>query len=173
MKYEKKTDQNKADMIKSIVVSENSINPFHNAKCRKRRLADTRTLTMKLIREYTKLAYEEIGQLWKSKSYRGKDHASVMHNVRKADNLIEIDDRFKYTYDCCTNKIKRNLDLHEYTEKTVYDELRECKILNQKLIHREISRKESLEEFKYGVRYIPKRYLRYIKNYLDTCQIHL
>jgi len=160
-------------MIKEVVITETGINPFKNAKCRKRRLADARTLTMKLIRQYTKLSFQEIGEFWKSGSYRGKDHASILHNVKKADNLIETDDRFQYTYVCCTNKIKRNLDLYEYTEKTIYDELRETKILNQKLIHREISRKESLEKFKKGVRYIPKKYLLYIKNYLDTCQIPL
>ena len=83
MKYEKKTDQNKVDMIKEVVISEIKIDPFKNVKCRKRRLADARTLAMKLIRQYTKLSYEEIGEFWKSGSYRGKNHASIMHNVKK------------------------------------------------------------------------------------------
>lgn len=161
------------DMIKDVVISETGINPFKNVKCRKRKLADSRTLAMKLIRQYTKLSFKEIGEFWKSGSYRGKDHASILHNVRKADNLIETDDKFQYIYVCCTNKIKRNLNLYDYDEKTIYDELREFKTLNQKLIHREISRKENLEKLKNGIQYIPKKYLIYIKHFLDSCQIPL
>tara|TARA_R100001510_G_C7491292_1_gene98992 strand:+ start:77 stop:499 length:423 start_codon:yes stop_codon:yes gene_type:complete len=47
-----------------------------------------------MVRKFTRLPLREIGEL-----IGGRDHATVLHSVKTAENLIEYDDQFKQMYD--------------------------------------------------------------------------
>jgi len=47
-----------------------------------------------MVRKFTRLPLREIGEL-----LGGRDHATILHSVKTATNLIEYDDQFKQMYD--------------------------------------------------------------------------
>ena len=70
----------------------------HTQKNRQRDLVDLRGIAMKIIKDNTNLTYEAVGKLWADASYAGKDHSSILHNIKKADTLIETDFHFSNMY---------------------------------------------------------------------------
>lgn len=166
-------EHKKAKMIKEVMKTEGILNTFNNPTLRIRELVDQRKLAMKLFREFTSLSFHEIGMFWQTDDYKGKNHASVMHNVKKADELIQYDKKFMYRYSCCVNKIKRNLYDNDYSDETVYDQLRKARELNMKLINREIQRKSQREFLINAIRYFPKSYIIRLNTFLRSWEIHL
>lgn len=169
-------ERQKADVIIEIFKDEIRIDPFKDPKNRNRSLVDMRALLMYLMRKHTNLSLDEIGKYWKTDKYRGKDHASVSHNVRKAQDLLsntfgEIN--FITSYTKCSTRIKNAFPAMEFTKRTLAEELLYVKKLNHRLIQREIQRKEDFIIFAKGLKYIPLKYKKYIKRYLDICQIPL
>lgn len=64
---------------------------------RARNVSDLRSTIMHILRKQTGLSLMDIGSIFK------RDHASVIHNVRKVDGLLNVDRGFAMTYhECCT-----------------------------------------------------------------------
>jgi hypothetical protein len=168
---------NKAAFIIDIFKSELQIkNPFKDPKSRLRDLVDTRALLMYLLRRHTQLSMEEIGKFWSTKDYRGKDHTSVLHNVKKAEALLHSkfgDKRFMYKFTMCDRKIKELKPGMSFTHKTAAEELIEAKGLNRRLIHREIYRKQQMSIFFEQLKYLPDQYKSQVEKNLAEWKILL
>ena len=59
---------------------------------RARNVSDLRSIVMHVLRRSTGLSLMDIGAIFK------RDHASVIHNVRKVDGLLKVDKGFELTY---------------------------------------------------------------------------
>lgn len=165
--------------IKNVIIEafehQTLSDPFKSPKHRLRELSDNRAVLMYLLRKMTRLSYQEIGSLWKTSTYKGKNHATVMHHCRRIDDLLDSGDKhITYLYTSCRREINKTIPVIDLSpQKTLSEDLIETKKLNRKLIHREIQRKNDLELLKKGLRYIPLKHKKRIKHYLDTCQIPL
>jgi len=167
----RQTKINISKMIAEVVKQQCLIDPFKNPTLRVRDLADARALTMKLIRQFTMLSLSDIGKLWATKEYKGKDHASVLHSQKKSDALIESDPEFKHTYMVCCKKIRRLLSENDYEsiDPNPYEQISRLKHLNIALVNRRITQKGHLEKLAHNSKYIPKKYLIYIEKHLKKC----
>ena len=59
---------------------------------RTRNYSDLRSIVMHVLRRSTGLSLQDIGAIFK------RDHSSVIHNVRKVDGLLKVDNGFTLTY---------------------------------------------------------------------------
>lgn len=59
---------------------------------RKRHLVDARGMFMYLASKYTSYSLSDIGKAFQSENYKGKDHATVLFQSRKVENLLYIKD---------------------------------------------------------------------------------
>lgn len=59
---------------------------------RSRNISDIRSICMHVLRKNTGLSLQEVGAIFK------RDHSSVIHNVRKVENLLKVDRGFTLTY---------------------------------------------------------------------------
>lgn len=69
------------------------------SKDRRREFVDTRAIFSHIARKY-KYSYSQIAK------YMGRDHTSIIHLVRKTDDLLDVDVVFKDVYFNIINKIK-------------------------------------------------------------------
>lgn len=69
---------------------------------RARNVSDLRSIVMHVLRKNTGLSLMDIGHIFK------RDHASVIHNVRKVEGLLRVDRGFALTY----SEIKETLVDH-------------------------------------------------------------
>lgn len=160
------------DAFKEIV----RVDPFKKPTLRKHPYPENRAVLCYLLRTFTKMGYDDIGKLWKTKSYKGKNHATILHQVNRIKNLIDIgDEKVINKYTPCYIRIKDILSSKDdgYYELSYREKLHASRVANVKLINREINRKSALVSFKSGLEYIPLKYKKYIKEYLEVCQIPL
>jgi len=68
---------------------------------RKQEIVTPRQIAMYLCRRYTKLSSGKIG-----KEIGGKDHATVLHGIKKINNLLDTDKSFKLELEQLEDKIK-------------------------------------------------------------------
>ena len=61
-------------------------------KSRKREICDVRMIALKIFRDETDYPYQAIGRIF------GKHHATVIHNVRWAEEYIKTDKKFAHDY---------------------------------------------------------------------------
>ena len=171
-----KEELNKAEFIIDVFKKELQIkDPFINPTVRTRDLVDMRALLMYLLRRHTHLSMERIGKFWSDENYIGKNHASVLHGIRKAENLLDSkfgDKLFMYRFAMCDRKIKEIMPAMVFEKKTVAEELIYTKELNRRLIHREIYRKDQINNFIKSLRYIPDIHKRNIENKIREWLIH-
>ena len=71
-----------------------------SGKSRIRPLSDARKIYCKLARTYTEFSWYAIGQSIK------KDHATVMHNARACDSLMQYDKKFAKKMHSCMDEIE-------------------------------------------------------------------
>lgn len=69
-------------------------------KSRKREIVDARTILLKIIKDNTKISLSRIG------SYFGKNHATVMHSVKKFDLLYNQSKEFANDYNIVNGRFK-------------------------------------------------------------------
>ena len=60
---------------------------------RKREICDVRMIALKIFRDETDYPYQAIGRIF------GKHHATVIHNVRWAEEYIKTDKKFAHDYE--------------------------------------------------------------------------
>lgn len=81
----------------------NLVNEYFNIDCRKRKrssqIVEARQIVFKLIKKYTSLSCTDAGRLF------GMDHTTVLHNLTRISNLIEVGDPIKYKYEGCEQYI--------------------------------------------------------------------
>ena len=59
---------------------------------RKREICDVRMIALKIFRDETAYSYQAIGRIF------GKHHATIIHNIRWANNYIATDKKFAHDY---------------------------------------------------------------------------
>ena len=59
----------------------------------KREICDVRMMTLKIFRDETAYSYQAIGRAF------GKHHATIIHNVKWANNYIGTDKKFAHDYE--------------------------------------------------------------------------
>lgn len=59
---------------------------------RKREICDVRMMTLKIFRDETSYSYQAIGRAF------GKHHATIIHNIRCANNYIATDKKIAHDY---------------------------------------------------------------------------
>ena len=82
----RKFTQKEENIVEAVLraIKENfNINVLSHPKNRQRDLVDLRGIAMKIIKDNTNLTYEAVGKLWADASYAGKDHSSILHNIKK------------------------------------------------------------------------------------------
>ena len=62
------------------------------APSRKREICDVRKIALKIFRDETDYPYQVIGRMF------GKHHATIIHNVRWAEEYIKTDKKFAHDY---------------------------------------------------------------------------
>ena len=61
-------------------------------KSRKREICDVRMIAIKIFRDETDYPYQAIGRIF------GKHHATIIYNIRWANNYIDTDKKFSHDY---------------------------------------------------------------------------
>ena len=70
---------------------------------RKREICDVRMIALKIFRDETDYPYQVIGRIF------GKHHATVIHNVRWANNYIATDKKFAHDYELLLKTFQKSL----------------------------------------------------------------
>lgn len=88
------TEENnkKIEILLQVINKYSGFNILKRPTLRERRLTDARSVFMYIARNNTDLTLSDIGSLWKTKDYKGKDHSTVMHQERRIQNLLDIKD---------------------------------------------------------------------------------
>lgn len=144
----------------AFILEEYEIDVLNKPTCRLRNLVDFRALTMKVIRECTKLSLTEIGSIWKTKSYKGKDHATVLHNISMFNTLIETDNEFSEKYRKIfrlVNEFKFILS-KENKNSDLFQELKKERQKYMSLINRDLNRKQIIITLQKKIDRLPERY---------------
>lgn len=68
-------------------------------KSRKRTLVEHRQISMKFIKENSKLSLSEVGKIFTPEDSKQFDHATVLHAIKTVNNLIDTDKEFKSKYE--------------------------------------------------------------------------
>lgn len=91
------------DLIQQVVAEYYGIK-VQDLSSRKRpeNIANARQIAMQITRNLTDYSLVQIGQY-----FGGKDHTTVMHAIKKVDQLIKSDDKFKATIDELIIRIKK------------------------------------------------------------------
>lgn len=91
------------DLIQQVVSEYYGIK-IQDLSSRKRpeNIANARQIAMQITRNLTDYSLVQIGQY-----FGGKDHTTVMHAIKKVDQLIKSDDKFKATIDELIVRIKK------------------------------------------------------------------
>ena len=77
---------------------------------RRRTVVEPRQLAIYLIRKYTLLSLEEIGMLFKTSRIGypvkyGKDHSTIIHSIKSAENLLDYDKRYASKFNNIQNHL--------------------------------------------------------------------
>ena len=75
------------------------------SESRLRNLVDARSICFKVISECSTTTLTRIGEDF------GKNHATVLHGTRKAQNLIETDKEFRNAFEKIKNIVKSEFDI--------------------------------------------------------------
>lgn len=166
-------DKKRAQLIREIVIDYTGLDPLKKSNIRKRYLVDNRHLFVKLVREFTELRSQMIADLFARGSYKAKNHATILHSLKCAEQLIFSDKNFLDKYSRVRKKVLEYLPTYDITQKDLREVLATARRTNFLLVQREINRKGAFNSFVIGLQYIPKRYKNHIKEYLEACQIPL
>ena len=60
---------------------------------RKREICDVRKIALKIFRDETDYPYQVIGRIF------GKNHSTIIHNIRWAEEYIKTDKKFAHDYE--------------------------------------------------------------------------
>jgi len=165
----------KANLIMDIVKDKTKIDPLNNPHCRIKKLSDTRTLSIYMMRKYTKLSFQQIGLMWETKNYKGKNHATILHNTRKAEILMDSkfgDINFIRMHAVCKYEYNKLLPILKFDKVVEEDSILELKLFNAKLVQREIYRKAQVIDILNAIRYIPDAHRKRIEKKLQLCLTH-
>lgn len=80
----------KTEILIDVIAKETGINILRTPKKRHRNLADSRAVFMYLCRKNTIYSLADIGLLFKTSDYKGKDHATILHQSNKIKNFLEV-----------------------------------------------------------------------------------
>lgn len=141
---------------------------FENITTRKRPYVLRRQLTMYMLRKFTKLSLAEIGQVFK------KDHATALHAVKCMEVSINHDLAYlsdiRLLYVAIRSDVLKVIDkLKLEDNSTIEERLLKEREVNQRLVQREIHRREQLMLFRQQLRYIPDRYVKRIIKIVEEC----
>ena len=85
-------ERRKIEILVDLVTKETGINILRIPKKRYRGLADSRAVFMYLARRKTRYSLADIGLLFKTSDYKGKNHATVLHQSNKIQNFLDVED---------------------------------------------------------------------------------
>ena len=156
----RKITQKEENIVEAVLraIKENfNINVLSHPKNRQRDLVDLRGIAMKIIKDNTNLTYEAVGKLWANASYAGKDHSSILHNIKKADTLIETDFHFSNMYNIVLDEVQKIIPRLK-PDVTIYQEISNLQEENLILSVRDEKRKELIISLQREVNRIPHRY---------------
>lgn len=93
---EKYTDTEvlKIEILIDVVGKQTGLDILRTPKKRHRSLTDSRAVFMYLSRKNTMYSLADIGLLFKTASYRGKDHSSVLHQSNKIKNFLDVEEAY-------------------------------------------------------------------------------
>ena len=102
---------------------------------RKRHLVDARGMFMYLAKKNTKYSLSDIGKAFQSGNYKGKDHATVLFQSRKVENLLYIKEPIitKLYHEC--NKLYKKRISFEIYKPPAPTELMLSRRENRKRMH--------------------------------------
>lgn len=86
------TEVLKIEILIDVVGKETGLDILRNPKKRHRNLTDSRAVFMYLSRKNTMYSLADIGLLFKTASYKGKDHSTVLHQSNKIKNFLEVEE---------------------------------------------------------------------------------
>jgi hypothetical protein len=91
IKY-KVEETRKIEILIDLVTNQTGVDILRIPKKRYRSLTDSRAIFMYLARKNTKYSLADIGLVFKTSDYRGKDHATVLHQFKKIKNFLDVKD---------------------------------------------------------------------------------
>lgn len=150
-------EENVIEVVLKAIKENFNINILSYPKKRNRDLVDLRAIAMKIIKDNTNLTYEYVGKLWANASYAGKDHSSILHNIKKADALIETDFHFSNMYNIILDEVQRIIPYLK-PDVTIYQEISNLQEENLILRVRDKKRAELIISLQREVNRIPDRY---------------
>ena len=144
-----------------LILQEYEINVLENPRCRFRDLVDYRALAMKVIKQTTTLPLKKIGDIWKTENYKGKDHASVLHNIKMFGFLIETNKEFSERYRRILFMVQEAkyilLNNNKYEDDLIGD-VKKQRARNMALINKDLNRKQLMISIQRKINMLPTRY---------------
>lgn len=116
---------------------------------RRRSVVERRQIAMYFLRRYTELSLADIGDLFK------KDHATVLYSVNSIRNLMQTDKDISAITALITRELHKIYPVIDVPQKTIREELLEIKIVNHKLVHREINRRHHVKRIEEFINQLP------------------
>jgi hypothetical protein len=86
------TEVSKIQILIDVVGKETGLDILRTPKKRHRNLTDSRAVFMYLSRKNTLYSLADIGLLFKTASYKGKDHSTVLHQSNKIKNFLDVEE---------------------------------------------------------------------------------
>jgi|21_taG_2_1085346.scaffolds.fasta_scaffold24721_4 hypothetical protein len=113
---------------------------------RKRRLVDTNSILAKIIQQYFKLPYQDLGTIF------GKHHATIIHYINNYEEILCIEPKHKSTYNYLVEVVNRTkfgaFDFETYdTNSKNYAELKnsfETLVGQHKLLREQLTKIKSI-----------------------------
>ena len=92
------------EMIKQVVEEHFKIQI--NSKTRRREYVEARAIYFKLLRDNTRMSLANIGKTM------SRDHATVLHSVRRVDDWIKYDKQMRQDYNILNDRVKHAIMLN-------------------------------------------------------------
>lgn len=170
--HEEIRKKNQRDAIINICIKHfQPYDIFQDTFTRKREFAQRRQLTMYVLRKFTKLSLSDIGKVF------NKDHATALHAIKNMEIYIEDEkayvEEIRHLFLDIRNDIIDILGTIDSDSETPEERLVKVRKRNQKLVHREIYRKEQLAYFRKQLNYIPQRYSEKMIKIVEECMAPL
>lgn len=94
MKIYTEENNKKIEILLEVINNYTGFDILKRPTLRERRLTEARSMFMYIARNNTDFTLSDIGNLWKTKNYKGKDHATVMYQQRRIQNLLDVKDPY-------------------------------------------------------------------------------
>ena len=92
------------EMIKQVVEEHFKIQL--NSKTRRREYVEARAIYYKLLRDNTRMSLANIGKTM------GRDHATVLHSVRRVDDWIKYDKQIRLDYNTLNDRVQHAIRIN-------------------------------------------------------------